>query len=175
MKRMVLVVAGCALMADPAIAHVTLEQGEAVVGSPYKAVLGVPHGCDGKPTIAIRVQIPEGAIAAKPMPKQGWTLDKVKGKYAKSYDDYGTPLSEGVKEIGWSGGSLPDDEYDEFVVRVMLTADLPVGQILYFPVVQECPGAIDRWIQIPAAGQSEGDLETPAPGVKLLPASGSHD
>jgi uncharacterized protein YcnI len=34
----------------------------------------------------VRVQIPEGGIAAKPMPKPSWTLDKVKGAYAKPYD-----------------------------------------------------------------------------------------
>ncbi|RVA65424.1 DUF1775 domain-containing protein, partial [Mesorhizobium sp. M7A.F.Ca.CA.001.08.2.1] len=50
-----------------------------------------------------------------------------------------------------------------------LTADLPVGQKLYFPVVQECDGAADRWIEIPAAGQDEDALESPAPGIKLLP------
>jgi uncharacterized protein YcnI len=58
----------------------------------------------------------------------------------------------------------------------MLTPDLPVGQMLYFPVVQECEGgAVERWIQIPAAGQSEDDLETPAPGVKLLKPTGADD
>jgi periplasmic copper chaperone A len=176
LKATMLAAAASVLMAGPAFAHVTLEQGEAPVGSPYKAVLRVPHGCDGKATTAIRVQIPEGVIAAKPMPKPGWKLDKVKGKYAKTYDYYGTPTSEGVKEIDWSGGSLADDEYDEFAVRAMLTQDLPVGQMLYFPVVQECvDGAVERWIQIPAAGQSEDDLETPAPGVKLLPKSGDED
>ena len=175
-KTMLAAAAASALVAGPAYAHITLEQGEAPVGAPYKAVLRVPHGCDGKATVAIRVQIPEGVIAAKPMPKPGWKLDKIKGKYAKSYDYYGTPTSEGVKEIDWSGGSLADDEYDEFVVRAMLTPDLPVGQMLYFPVVQECEGgAVERWIQIPAAGQSEDDLETPAPGVKLTAKSGGDD
>jgi uncharacterized protein YcnI len=173
LRKMMLAAAACAFCAGPALAHVTLEQGEAPVGASYKAVLRVPHGCDGKPTVAIRVQIPEGVIAAKPMPKPGWKLDKIKGKYAKAYDYYGTPISEGVKEIDWSGGSLPDDEYDEFVIRAMLTSDLPVGQTLYFPLVQECEGgAVERWIQIPAAGQDEDALETPAPGVKLLKASG---
>jgi uncharacterized protein YcnI len=176
LRKMILAAAACPLLASPAFAHVTLEQGEAAVGSPYKAVLRVPHGCDGKATVAIRLQIPEGVIAAKPMPKPGWKLDKIKGKYAKTYDYYGTPLGEGVKEIDWSGGSLPDDEYDEFIVRAMLTSDLPVGQMLYFPVVQECDGgAVERWIQIPAAGQSEDDLETPAPGVKLLEKTGEDD
>ena len=27
------------------------------------------------------------------------------GKYGKSYDYYGTPVTEGVKEVVWSGGS----------------------------------------------------------------------
>ena len=72
-----------------AFAHITLETQEAAVGSTYKAVLRVPHGCDGKATIAVRVQIPEGVIAVKPMPKPGWTLQTKKGKYEKSYELYG--------------------------------------------------------------------------------------
>ncbi len=159
-----------ALSATTALAHVTLETQEAPVASTYKAVFRVGHGCEGKPTIKIRVQIPEGVIAVKPQPKTGWTLEKVKGKYEKSYDYYGTPTSEGVKEIVWSGGSLADDEYDEFVLRAYLTGDLKPGTVLYFPVVQECPdGAAERWIEIPAEGKVADDYETPAPGVKLLP------
>src|SRR5262245_15805391 len=104
MKKTMLAAAASALLAGPAYAHITLEQGEAPVGSPYKAVLRVPHGCDGKATVAIRVKIPEGVIAAKPMPKPGWKLDKIKGKYTKTYDYYGKPTSEGVQEIDWSGG-----------------------------------------------------------------------
>ena len=159
-----------ALGATTALAHVTLETKEAPVASIYKAVFRVPHGCKGKATVKVRVQIPEGVIAVKPQPKSGWTLEKVKGKYEKSYDYYGTPTSEGVKEISWSGGNLPDDEYDEFVARVYLTGDLKPATMLYFPVVQECiDGAVDRWIEVPAAGKSADDYETPAPGVQLLP------
>jgi len=66
---------------NAAFAHITLETQEAAVGSTYKAVLRVPHGCDGKATTAVRVQIPEGVIAVKPMPKPGWTLQTKKGKY----------------------------------------------------------------------------------------------
>ncbi len=40
-----------------ASAHITLETQEAAVGSTYKAVLRVPHGCDGKATTGVRVQI----------------------------------------------------------------------------------------------------------------------
>lgn len=156
------------LGATAASAHITLETQQAPVSSTYKAVLRVGHGCEGKPTIKLRVQIPEGVISVKPMPKTGWTLEKIKGAYAKSYDYYGTPASEGVKEIVWSGGSLADDEYDEFVLRAYLTGDLKPGEKLYFPVVQECTdGVTHRWIEIPEAGKSADDYEQPAPGLTL--------
>lgn len=156
-----------ALSSGIAFAHVTLETGEAVAGSAYKAVLRVPHGCDGSATVRIAVKIPEGMIAVKPMPHAGWKLDIVKGKYAKSYDYYGSKLGEGVTEVTWSGGNLSDDYYDEFVLRGMLAADLPPGMI-YFPVVQECERGTDRWIEIPKAGEPEPEM--PAPGVEVLPA-----
>jgi periplasmic copper chaperone A len=158
-----------------AFAHATLEVAEAPVGASYKAIIRIPHGCEGEPTIAVRVQIPEGVISAKPMPKAGWTFEKIKGPYEQAYEYFGTPMSEGVKEIIWKDGSLPDDEYDEFVFRAFLTEGLPVGEILYLPVVQEGPeGAAERWIEIPAEGQSSDDLESPAPGIRLLEKRGGH-
>lgn len=156
--------------AGSALAHVTLEIPEATVGDAYKAVFRVGHGCEGAPTTAIRVRVPEGVVNAKPMPKPGWTLATQKGAYAASYDYYGTQLSEGVKEVVWSGGELPDDFYDEFVMRVYLTPGLPTTQALFFPVVQECTGGkTERWIEIPAAGKNADDYETPAPGLTLRP------
>jgi uncharacterized protein YcnI len=154
-----------AFATSAASAHITLETGEAVAGSAYKAVFRVPHGCEGSATVKITVKIPEGVIAVKPMPHAGWKLDIVKGQYAKSYDYYGSKLDEGVTQVSWSGGNLPDDYYDEFVLRGMIAADLPEGMI-YFPVVQECEKGVDRWIEIPEAGQPEPEM--PAPGVKVL-------
>jgi periplasmic copper chaperone A len=43
-----------ALAASPASAHITLENREAKVGSSYKAIFAVPHGCAGSATIKIR-------------------------------------------------------------------------------------------------------------------------
>jgi uncharacterized protein YcnI len=168
-KYLLPAVACLVLGTSAAFAHITLETQEAPVGSTYKAVLRVPHGCEGKATIAVRVQIPEGVIGVKPMPKPGWTLQVKNGKYEKSYQLYGEAVTSGVKEVDWSGGNLPDEFYDEFVFRGTLAADLPIGQKLYFPVVQECDGAATRWIEIPAAGQDEDALEDPAPGLNLLP------
>jgi uncharacterized protein YcnI len=169
-RELVLGAAGAVIVVCTACAHVTLERGEARVGAPYKAVLRVPHGCEGADTIALRVRIPEGMIAVKPMPKPGWKIGTVSGKYPKTYSYFhGAKLSEGVTEVSFSGGSLPDAYYDEFVFAGFIAGELEAGQMLYFPVVQECEKGIHRWIEIPAAGKSSSDYSEPAPGLKLLP------
>ena len=157
-----------ALAAAPACAHITLEGREATIGSSYKAVFVVPHGCAGSATTKIRVQIPEGVIGVKPMPKPGWNVEAIKGKYASEYDFHGAKLSEGVKEVVWSGGKLPDDFYDEFVISTFLTGTLKPDTMLYFPTVQECEQGVSRWIDIPADPAHAHDSKSPAPGVKLL-------
>jgi uncharacterized protein YcnI len=173
MKSILFGVVIATLSTTAAFAHITLETAKAPVGSSYKAVLRVPHGCAGAPTNAIRVQMPEGVISAKPMPKPGWMLETVKGAYARSYDDHGTPTNEGIKEVIWSGGNLPDGVHDEFVISVYLAPDLVPGAMLYFPVIQQCGTASEAWIDVPADGQTEDDLQLPAPGLKLLPAAPS--
>jgi uncharacterized protein YcnI len=165
-------IAAAVLSASPADAHVTLEDRPATVGGYYKAVFGVPHGCAGSATVKIRVQIPEGVIGVKPMPKAGWGVETIKGKYATAYDLHGAKVSEGVKEVVWSGGKLADDNYDEFVIATFFTERLKPNTMLYFPVVQECEQGISRWIDIPAeghAGHDHGGGKSPAPGVKLVP------
>ena len=169
--RLTAVVLVAVLTGSSASAHITLEKREAAIGTPYKAVFVVPHGCAGSATVKIRVQIPEGVVAVKPMPKAGWNLEVVKGKYTGEYDVHGAKLSEGVKEVVWSGGKLPDEFYDEFVISTSLTAGLKPNTTLYFPTVQECEQGISRWIDIPAEGEAVhgGEEKTPAPGVKLMP------
>jgi uncharacterized protein YcnI len=153
----------------PAFAHVTLDQQEAVIGAPVKLTFRVPHGCGDSPTVKLRVRIPEGIIAVKPMPKAGWTLEIVKGAYAKTYDYFhGAKLSEGVKEVAWSG-NLPDAYYDEFVLSGFVGASLAPGSKLYFPVVQDCAQGVHRWIDVPSPGHDAGHLNEPAPGITLVP------
>jgi len=172
--RRALPAAALLAVAGPALAHTTLEAQQASIASTYKAVLRVGHGCEGAPTLKLRVRIPEGVVNVKPMPKPGWDLETVKGSYGKAYDYHGSALSEGVREIVWTG-KLPDEHYDEFVFRAYLTDSLKPDTMLYIPVVQECEGGkADRWIEIPAEGKSVDGYEHPAPGLKLLPAKATH-
>jgi uncharacterized protein YcnI len=163
--------AGGALVgATLAFAHITLENQQAAVGASYKAVLRVPHGCDGSATMAVRVRIPDGFVAVKPMPKAGWKLDVVRGKYQKPMSVRGTSLTEGVTEVDWSGGNLPDAYYDEFVLTGYIGDEAPAGQTMYFPVVQECEKGVNRWIEIPVADSAQArEPAEPAPALKLLP------
>jgi len=154
------------IAASSAAAHVTLERRQAPVGSYYKAVFAVPHGCAGSPTVKIRVQVPEGVIGIKPMPKAGWNVDVVEGQYASAVESHGKAITSAVREISWKGGPLPDAWYDEFVMQVKLP-DEP-GK-LYFRVVQQCGKTGVAWDEIP--GDANVKLKAPAPVLEVLPAS----
>lgn len=154
-----------ALAALPAFAHVSFEGTEAEAGGTWRAVLRVPHGCDGQGTQAIAITMPEGIFAVQPMPKPGWTLDTERGDYARSYDNHGTAEAAGLRRITWTG-ALPDAWYDEFVFRGMLAPDLAPGTVLYFPVEQTCANGTQSWSGIPAEGGAPAEKPAPAVTVK---------
>lgn len=158
-------------LAPAAYSHVRLQIKQAPADSGYKAVFSVPHGCKGSPTTKIRVRVPEGVVGVKPQPKAGWTLQTVKGDYAKPYTQYGAKVTSGVKEVIWSGGPLLDEHYEEFVFVGYLSGELAPDTTLYFPVVQECEQGVARWIDLPSANKKAPDdhSDSPAPGLTLLP------
>lgn len=159
------------LAAMPALAHATLDAAETPAGAAYRAVIRIGHGCDGQATQALRVELPEGFYNAKPMPKAGWKLETVKGAYAKPFDNHGTAMAEGTRQVVWSGGDLQDDWYDEFVIRGTVGKDVAPGTVLYFPTVQECASAKADWTDV--SGNDE--LPNPAPAVTVTEAkAGGH-
>ena len=157
-----------AAVQSAAFAHATLEQAQTKAGQSYKAVIKIGHGCDKTATTQVRVIIPEGVIAVKPMPKAGWTLATQTAPYGKSYDYFSTKLSEGVREISWSGGALPDGFYDEFVFQAYVAKDVAAGTRLYFPVVQICEKGRHDWVEQASAQQDPHALKAPAPFVEVL-------
>ena len=160
-------------LATQASAHVTFAESEAVQGQTARFTLRVPHGCSGEATLRVRVSIPDGLARAQPMVHAGWELETVTGPLAQPYTAHGTTYSEGIREIIWSG-ELPSEYYDEFVFRAAVTDQLPAGETVYIPVVQECANGTARWIEIPAQGQDPDDLADPAPGVMIV-APGAED
>jgi uncharacterized protein YcnI len=147
-------------------AHVTLTAAEASANSFHKAVFQIPHGCEGSPTVAIRIQIPDGIIMVKPQPKPGWTISTDKTRVDPPLQGpHGERIAEVVKEVAWRGGSLPDDQYDEFALQMRLPPK--AGVVLVFPVIQQCESGVNRWIERAQAGHHGHEVRRPAPQLRL--------
>lgn len=152
--------------ASGALAHVTLEASEAPANSFHKAVFRIAHGCEGSPTVAIRIQIPDSVTGVKPQPKPGWAVTTDKSKLDPPLNGlHGEKITEIVREVTWSGGNLPDEHYDEFAVQMRLPSTS--GAVLTFPVIQQCEAGVNRWIERPHAGHHGHEARQPAPQLKL--------
>lgn len=113
-------------VAGSASAHmgVDLRGGTPTAGTSSTLMFRPGHGCDGDATNAVTITIPEGiaTTAVKAQPKSGWKLSRT------------------ANTITWSSGELPDDQFDEFGLRVSWPA-LPSGSTstkYYFKAVQNC-------------------------------------
>lgn len=173
MKTIAIALTALGLSTTAAFAHATYEAKTVEQGSTAKMVLRVPHGCNGEATLKVRIQIPEGIISVKPMPKADWKLEVVTGDYTNAYESHGKKVTGGVKEIIWTG-ELPDAFYDEFTFRGQFTEVLPADQTVYIPAIQECANGTAKWINIPAEGQDPHDVKDPAPGVKVVAPAEHH-
>lgn len=163
------------IAAAPAAAHVTIAPGEAPADGYATLQVQVPHGCDGSPTKAVRVQIPESVPSVTPQVHPGWEVTTEDGP-KDAVELHGETVDSGVKEVSWTAtdaGPLPDERLDVFGMSVKLPAG-KAGDPVYFPTVQECVKGESGWIQIPQAGESEDDLESPAPAVVLTASEGEH-
>jgi len=151
--------ASAAALSLHAHAHPVLAVAQAPAGSFYKAAIGITHGCAGTATREVIVTIPAGVTGAKPVPKPGWTIEVERSKLAQPRESHGRKITEDVTRIRWSGGTLPNSYFDEFV----LVATLPqqAGPV-YWNVTQVCEQGRADWNEIPAAGQSPRDLKSPA-------------
>jgi uncharacterized protein YcnI len=161
--------------AAPAAAHVTIAPGEGPADGYATLQVQVPHGCDGSPTKVVRVQIPESVPSVTPQVHPGWEVSTTEGP-KDAVELHGETVTKGVKEVVWTAadaGPLPDGRLDIFGMSVKLPAG-KAGDPVYFPTVQECVKGKAAWIQIPQPGESEDDLESPAPVVMLTASGGEH-
>lgn len=112
--------------ASSASAHMGIElRGSTpTAGSSSTLMFRPGHGCDGDATNALSVEIPAGVTGAKAQQKAGWKIS----------------TSNNGSTITWSGGNLPDDQFDEFGLRVTWpkAAIGSAAQKYYFKAVQTC-------------------------------------
>jgi len=162
-------------VAGPVWAHVTLSQTQATAGAFYTGYFRVGHGCAGSATTALKVEVPPDVTDVKPQPKPGWTLRiERETSPAPTVDGKGRKVRSRVLALTWSGGPLPDEEWDEFGVSARLPAR--TGAVS-FPVIQTCEQGEERWTEPPAAAAHAGPhhgmgpaTSRPAPTIMLTPA-----
>ncbi len=153
------------LPVSAASAHVGIDITEAEADGFAFATFRVPHGCDGSPTTKVKIQIPDGVVSVKPEAVAGWKLEILNGPITP-YDSHGTMISEGVKEVTWTGGPLADAHVAQFGMSLKMPNK--AGETIYFKTIQTCEQGETAWIEIPAEGAEEP--EHPAPSLRLIAA-----
>ena len=148
----------CGLLpAAPVWAHVGFAKRQVVLAPSVELTLRVPHGCDGSPTLRLRMRLPRAVASVSPQPKDGWTVAQTG--------------EGGAREVIWSG-NLPDKQTGAFSFTMTIEASAKAGDTIHFPVVQECAKGVSRWIDIKGAeaqGEERHDeSSSPAPAIKLL-------
>ncbi len=154
-----------------ASAHVTVTPSDTAAGAYAILTFSVGHGCEGSPTTGIRIQIPEGINAVTPTRNDLYEVTKQPEKLEPPVTDpHGNELTERVATVTYTARApLPDGYRDAFELSLQLPEDA-AGETLAFPVIQTCEQGETGWTEIPAEGQDEAELESPAPVVVVTEA-----
>lgn len=160
MRRMTLLAGVFAVLAQAsASAHVVLSTPEARPNAYYVGEFRVSHGCGDSPTVAFRIEIPDGINIARPQPKPAWEIEIERSPLAAPVrTEYGE-ITERVSAVTWRG-LLPSDQFDDFALLMKLPDR---SGPIYFRALQTCEQGGRAWVEIPAVGQDSHDLENPAP------------
>lgn len=164
MRRILIAtVAACALLLPAtAQAHVTLQPNEAPAGGYTVLDVRVPNERDDANTTKVDVKFPPGFAEASYQAVPGWTVKVTKEKLAEPVQTDDGPVTEGVSEIIWSGGSIAPGEFQDFPLSVQIPDQ--AGKALTFKALQTYDnGEVVRWIGPP-------ESEEPAPQVMVTAA-----
>lgn len=158
-------------VAGPASAHVTITASETAAGAYTILTISVPHGCDGSSTTRIAIKMPDGITEVTPTRNAFYDLEKVTTKLPEPVTaEDGDQITERVSEVVYTATTpLPDGERDTFELSLQIPEDA-AGKTLAFPTIQTCEQGSTAWTEVAADGQSEDDLEHPAPAFEVTPA-----
>jgi uncharacterized protein YcnI len=135
-----------------ASAHVTVAPTSTAASSYSVLTFAVGHGCDGSPTTALTFSVPASIPSVTPTVNPGWTITQNDNSVVYTADE---PLVDGQRTTFELSVKLPD---------------LPAGEQLDFPVLQECVVGSTDWSEVQAAGDDEP--AHPAPSIVLTDATG---
>lgn len=171
MSRRFALLAGAALaaLAVPASAHVSVNPNTATKGGFAKLAFRVPNERGNAGTTKLLVSFPADHPLANVSvrPKAGWTYQVTRTKLATPIQVHGSPVTEAVSQVEWTGGRINPGEFDEFEVSV---GPLPenAGTLVFKAVQTYSNGEVVRWIEERTAANPDPDH--PAPVLTLTAA-----
>jgi uncharacterized protein YcnI len=171
------VLVGALALAGPASAHVTITPSTAAAGAYTIVTVSVPHGCDGSATTKVAIQTPEDIIEVTPTRNPFYDVEKVTTKLDEPITaEDGDQITERTSQVVYTAKTpLPDGQRDTFELSLQIPEG-DAGKTLAFPTIQTCEKGEAAWSEVPASGQSEDDLEHPAPAFEVTAATGEgHD
>ncbi len=153
--------------AAPAGAHVTVTPDTTAAGDYAVLTFSVGHGCEGSPTTKIEIALPEQVLQVTPTRNPPWSVEKVTEKLDEPVEDaHGNEITERVSQVVYTTEDpLPDGYRDAFELSLQIPD--AAGETLSFPVVQTCAKGETAWVETPAEGQDEHELERPAPAFEV--------
>jgi uncharacterized protein YcnI len=138
-----------------ASAHVHVTPETASAGSTQTLTFSFSHGCDGSPTTALAIEIPEGVGNATPLVQGGWTITRELGPA-------GVPT-----RVVYTADTPVEDGLKAAVSMDVLFAEGAADTTAAFPVTQTCAEGETAWTQIAEEGEDPHDLDAPAPLVTV--------
>ncbi len=148
------------LVPAAAQAHVTVQPNEAPEGAYTVLDVRVPNESDIENTTKVAVQFPEGFGDVSYQAVPGWDVTVVHDKLKKPIQTDDGAITEGVKEVIFSGGKLSPGEFQDFPLSVQIPGK--AGEELTFKAVQTYEKEVVHWIGAP-------ETEHPAPQVLVTP------
>lgn len=150
-----------ALTAGPAGAHVSPTEDEVPADAFTSVTLTVGHGCDGSPTTALAIQVPEPILNVTPQVHPGWDVAvETEALPEPAEGAHGGEVTERdavVTYTAQAGHELLDGFRDSFTLGFQ-APDSP-GETLRFATIQTCTVGETAWID------EDPEAEAPAPAV----------
>ncbi|WP_100814034.1 YcnI family protein [Microbacterium lacus] len=137
-------------------AHVTATPDAATAGGYGTLTFAFSHGCDGSPTTALEITIPEGMSSVSPTIAPGWDIDVQR-------DGEDGPVSL----VTYTAQQPVEDGLRATVVLGVQYAEDTAGETLAFPVNQVCEVGNTDWAEIAEDGVDPHSLDAPAPTVTV--------
>jgi uncharacterized protein YcnI len=149
-------------------AHVSLHPNEVPAGSFATLDIRVPNEAESASTVKLAVQVPPRFLDISTEYMPGWSAKVLTSKLAKPVQTDDGEVTEGVREIVWTGsgaqGRIPPGQFVNFPISTEIPGK--AGEELTFKVLQYYDnGEVVRWIGSP-------DSETPAPQIDVTAAGG---